>query len=522
MTTTLTQPEPAHRGDLERILGILRRRVVLIVAAALLTAGIALGVSFLQQKQYSASASLLFRNPGFAEDLFGTAASSANPSPTREAATNEKLVGLEVIAERTAGKLRGLTSDQVDGMVDISSEGEAEVVAVTATSPDPRRSQMVANTFARQFIAFRAHADRSKLLQAKHLAERELSRLPARQQFGARGQALSRSAERLGVLASLQTGNAELVQPADLPSSPSSPKPLRNGLIGLGIGILLGLALALLLERLNRKLREPEELREAFDLPVLATIPESKELDTAGNGASLPPLSFSENESFRILSAALRYFNVDTDLRSVLITSNEAGVGKSTVAWNLARVAASSRRTVLVETDLRNPSFSRQRDLAPGPGLAELLTNQVQAEQAIQTRELASGADGEDPRSFDVIVAGAVPPNPGELIESQAMRNVLEELSERYELVIVDTPPIGVVADAFSLLRQVGGVIAVARMGHSTWDSAQQLREQLGRLQAPMLGVVANGVSTNRGRFAYGYYGDYARAAQAVAEPSRG
>jgi capsular exopolysaccharide synthesis family protein len=314
-------------------------------------------------------------------------------------------------------------------------------------------------------------------------------------------------------LASLQTGNAELVQPAELPTSPSSPKPMRNAILGAILGLLLGIGLAFFLERLNRRLRDPEEVREAFDVPVLGTIPESKAIMASNEGGIAPELPFMEKEAFRMLRASLRYFSVDQDISSLVVTSYVAGDGKSTVAWNLARVAATSVKVVVVETDLRNPTLSRQHGLRAGPGLAELLTHQVELDKAFQSKAVAMGNNGAGnvEHSLDVIVAGSLPPNPAELIESRAMKDVLDQLTERYELVVIDTAPIGVVADAYPLLHEVDGVIAVARMDKTTRDAGEHLHEQLGRLGAPLLGVVANGVKRRRGlkKYGYGYYGGY-------------
>lgn len=525
MTTQQEQPDEGSRqADLERVLAILRRRAGLIALCFVVTAAAAFGFSELQTKEYSASASLLFRNPGFAEDLFGTTPTASNPVPTREAATNEKLVGLKVVAGRAAKRLPGLSADEVSGMVSVESQGEAELVSVTATSPDPAEARRVANTFARQFIAFRAGTDKAKLNQAKRLAEKEFERLSPEEKESARGQALSRGAEKLGILASLQTGNAELVQPAGLPTSPSSPKPKRNALLGAILGLLLGIGLAFLLERLNRRLRDPEEAQEAYRLPVLGTVPESKAIDATNHGETAAELPFLENEAFRMLRASLRYFNVDEEIQTVLVSSHAAGVGKSTTAWHLARVAASSSKTVLVETDLRNPSLARQHGLRMGPGLAELLTHQIDVDAAVQSKPIAAGSNGADAgeRTLDVIVAGANPPNPAELIESKAMNELLAQLRQRYELVVIDTAPMGVVADCFPLLREVDGAIAVTRLGQSTRDGAERLREQLARLEAPVLGVVANGVKVRRGgRYGYGYYGGYYQKAaeQEAPEP---
>jgi capsular exopolysaccharide synthesis family protein len=521
--TAPPQGPDSRREDLERIFAILRRRAGLIALCFVVITVAAFGLSEAQQKQYSASASLLFRNPGYAEDLFGATATATNTDPAREAATNEKLVGLKVVGIRAARLLPELNAEEVSEMVSISSQGEAELVSVTATSTDPEQARKVANVFAKQFIAFRAETDRAKLQQAKKLAEKEFEKLSSEEQEGPRGQALSKGVEKLGILASLQTGNAELVQHAEVPTSPSSPKPFRNTIFGAILGLFLGIGLAFLFERLNRRLRDPVEAQEVFGLPVLGTVPESKAISATNEGATAPELPFMENESFRMLRASLRYFNVDKQIHSVLITSYGSGVGKSTIAWNLARVASTSARVVLLETDLRNSTIAQQHGLAMGPGLAEVLTHQVDLDEAIQSKPVAvrsNGSGGSAP-ALDVIVAGSHPPNPAELTESEALREVLGQLKERYDLVVIDTAPIGVVADAFPLMREVDGVIAVCRMGLTMRDHAVHLTEQLRRMDAPSLGIVANGIKVKRGRYGYGYYGGYyGKAAEQAAAPS--
>ena len=225
MTTRASEETDARQIDLGGVIAVLRRRAGLILLCVVIATVAAVGISLLQEKQYSASASLLFRNPGFAESLFGNSVTTSSPDPTREAATNEKLVGLKIVAKRTSEHLKGLTPEEVSEMVSVSASGEADIVSVTATSSKPEQAKFVANTFAHQFIAFRAEADRSTLLDAKQLAEEEYSRLTPEQQAGPRGVALTSGAEKLSILASLQTGNSELVQPAELPTSPSSPRP---------------------------------------------------------------------------------------------------------------------------------------------------------------------------------------------------------------------------------------------------------------------------------------------------------
>lgn len=493
-------PNEAERPELERVVATLRNRWGLVLVCFAATTLAALGFSLIQQKEYSASASLLFRDPGYAEALYGTAVTTTSPDPVREAATNLRLVGLDAVASRTAAALgRDLSGLEIADRIEVSEEGESDVVSITATDSQPRRAALLANAFARQFVAFRIEADRGNLRDAQRLAERQFDELTAAERAGPRGQALSGAAERLGVLASLQTGNAELVEPARAPSSPSAPRTKRNTLLGVLIGLLLGIGLAFLLERLNRRLRDPEEAGAAYGLPVLGTIPLSKTLAAVDEGGT--GLPFAEEEAFRTLRAGLRYFNVDREVRSTLVTSYSAGEGKSTVAWHLARVAARGSRAILVEADLRNPVLATAHGLPRGPGLAELLTHQVELEEAV--RDVPLGEGGSD-GSLAAISAGASPPNPAELLESQAMSDLLRRLAGEYEFVVVDTPPTGVVSDAFPLLSGVSGVIVVSRMGMASRDSAARLRDQLHQLGAPLLGVVANGVKL-RGRDRYGY-----------------
>ena len=514
-----------RRSDFERIVHVLRRHLRLILLCLFLAAAAATGFSLLQTKEYTATASLLFRNPGFAEDVFGTSPSSSPTDPTREAATNQQLVGMRVVAGRTAKVLGGdYTETQIHNMVSVSSNGQSEIVSITATSKSAAAAQEVANTFARQFISFRADTDKSKLLQAKTLAEANFNTLSPAQQEGVRGQSLSRAAERLGVLASLQTGNAELVQPATEPTAPSSPKPLRNGFLGAIFGLLLGIGLAFLFDRLGSQFREPEEVRDTFELPVLSVIPDSARLSQTVDEDDPGALPFVENEAFRTLRAALRYFNVDTDVRSVMVVSHEAQAGKSTVAWNLALAAAASSRAIIVETDLRASCLAHRHKLRHGPGLAEVLTGQASMDDAIQSIHLphGNGTNGNgngngNARTLDVMVGGATPPNPSELLESHVMQQTLAELSSRYDFIVVDTAPLGVVSDAYPLVRRVDGVIIVSRIRSSRRDAAERLRERLSQLRAPLLGVVVNGGRRRKGRYGYGqgYYGDPEEAADA-------
>jgi receptor protein-tyrosine kinase len=479
-----------------------------VLLCALLVPAAALAYSLTQQKQYSASAALLFRDPQLDQKLFGSTVFQPSTDPTREAATNVKLVSLETVAARTSRALGGkLTPSEVQSKVTAASEGESDVASITATDPSPRFAAQLANTFAQQFVAFRRDADRSKIATAQKLVQAQLAQLGPAQLASPQARTLRTQNEQLSILAALQTGNAELVQPANAPSSPSSPQTTRNVVFGFILGLLLGLGLAVLLERIDRRLRSVSELGEAFGRPVLGAVPESRVIAKSDGMRRLEP---AEAEAFRMLRANLRYFNVDREIRSVLITSATPGEGKSTVAMYLALAAASSGvRVLLVEADLRRPTLNGRLGIATSHGISEVLAGARDLRSAIDHIELESSQAS---HTLDVLTAGPIPPNPSDLVESDKMRRIVEAAEDAYDLVIIDTPPTSVVSDAIPLVRLVSGVLVVTRLGKTTKDSAHHLRDQLENLDANVLGVVVNSASRRAGygpqqgyEYSYGY-----------------
>jgi succinoglycan biosynthesis transport protein ExoP len=502
--------------NLYQLLFVLRRRWRLLAASIVLVAAAAVGFSLLQQNEYTASASLLFRNTQFDQELFGSNFTTGVVDPTRDAATNLDLVSLPTVAARTAAALH-LPKAVVRSELSVSGVGQANVAQVSATNPSPVRAAEIANTYAQQYVLFRQQADRSKIAAAQQLVRKQLAALAPTQRYGFVGQSLENRANQLGILAALQTGNAEVVQPAGVPGSPSSPQTKRNGVLGGLLGLLLGVGLVFLTERLDRRVRQPSELEDAYGVPVLGAVPESSAYSAAGARA-LPSV---ETEAFALLRARLRYFNVDRDIRSLLVTSATPGEGKTTVAVNLAvaEAAAGNSKVVLLEADLRRPALRERLGTGSQPGLAEILSRNATLDEALCTINLPGRQNGNGPTAtFSVVPAGALPPNPAELVESRAMIDLLSALTEQFDLVIIDSPPASVVSDAIPLMRLVSGAVIVSRIGVTTRDAARHLREQLRKLKAPVLGVIANAMPTNgRGYYgyAYGYYADTYKPAPA-------
>jgi capsular exopolysaccharide synthesis family protein len=263
-------------------------------------------------------------------------------------------------------------------------------------------------------------------------------------------------------------------------------------LIGALLGLALGIALAVWLERRDRRIRDPRQIEEALGSPIVGRIPRSRALRKDSPG--LWPLPPAEEEAFRILRANLDHLLPTQDARSMLVTSAVPGDGKTTVAWNLARAEAmAGARVLLIEADMRHPMLAASLGANGTPGLSEVLAQQAELHQVIQSTSLVdANGDGTVPGTVDVLFAGQRPPNPAELVSSEQMQAVLKQASEGYDLVVLDTPPTLVVSDSMPMLDLVGGILLVGRVGQSTWDSMVALRRQLQDHRANALGVVVN------------------------------
>jgi capsular exopolysaccharide synthesis family protein len=503
------------------LLSAARRRIAVVALCAVFVPAAALGYSLRQDKEYTAAAQLLFRDAGFDEKIFGSSVLEPSVSPERQAATNVLLVSNKRVAERTAKALgRGLTGAAVASRLEVTQEGQADVISVAMTASDPQRAAQLANAYANEFIRFRRDADRNKIAETRDLVDRQLEQLGSRTDNPA-AQDLRRQADQLKVLASLQTGNAELAQAAEPPGAPSSPRTVRNVAFAVFVGLLMGLALAFAMERLDRRLRDPEEIEQAFGRPILGTVPESRSLGQAGPALAGIP-GWAESESFSMIRANLRYFNVGHPTKSVLVTSASPGDGKTTIAWNLAAAAVTAGdRVLVIEADLRHPSRIDAPGQEPSPGLGTYLAgNAAIGDLIVQLPVPSTRGDSEPSRHMDVVPAGAVPPNPIDLLESDRMRTLISDSEKRYDLVVVDTAPTAVVSDAIPLMKWVSGVIVVTRLGKSTRASIQQLRRQLENLEAPTLGIVVNSVEAPTYSYGYGY--GYGHTPGGGAAPSNG
>jgi tyrosine-protein kinase len=538
--------QPAVEGmSFGRFLAVLWRRLWVILACLVLVPAAAVLYTRGQQKEYSATAQVLLREQGFEQSLAGNVtgdSSSSNESPDTVFATNVGVAELRTIAARTAQAIdHGLSAGRVANEVTVSPSGQSNILSVKATDPDPQLAARIANVYSAQYIAFRRDLEQRRVDAARGRIDRQLrlvvadrskvaDRLAglrrqirqAREPSGAqptravrrlRQQAKSTSdhlkalenqesalrdrAGNLATLAALQTGNAVLVERADVPSAPSSPNRARNLAAGIAIGLILGIVLAVLLELVDRRLRHPKEVETIFERPILGSIPQNPALRR--DGLRLSPLY---KEPFRLLQANLRYSNGDKPVRSVLVTSAGEGDGKSTVAWNIGAAGADiGIRVLLIEADMRHSGFAARCGLDVQEGLTDVLSGRCELSDVVHEspigergRSRNGSQTGLATPTMHVLFAGPDAPNPGGLIASRRMSKLLGEAERAYDLVVIDTPPTPVVSDAIPLIKQVSGVIVVTRLGKNTREATAQLRDQLRNLNAPVLGVVVNSI----------------------------
>ncbi len=509
----------------------LRRRWRVSVAIFALVLAAVAAFTVTRQKEYSSAAQLYFRDLGLDQKLLGTSSFvNAPTTPADAAATNVGLVSVPAVSVLAAHKL-GISPSRVERDVTVSAVGQSSsLVKVVATAPSGSAAARIANAVVSTFIAYRQESDRSQLTSAETLVKDQLATLSARHQEGTRNFAnLEARASQLQILAALQTGDAELLQPGTIPTSPAKPNKSEYLVFGALLGLILAIFGALLRERLDRSVRDSSEVEALLQLPILVEIPNKRGLVDAWRSDLKLGDSRVVQEAFRTLVARLRYFNVDRRTQVALVVSALPGEGKSMVAWHLAKAAAAGgANTLLVEADLHRPVLAARHGLRSMPGLAETLplggpdlSDAVQRVAVAASRTDAEGGAMRQPE-LDVLVAGLSAPNPATLLQSHRMEAVLTEARANYDFVVIDTPPASVVSDVYPLVRQVDGVVVVAHAGRSERRALADLRRQLLRLRAPLLGAVANASATSAHGYGYAGYAPTNGLVPAESMPANG
>jgi succinoglycan biosynthesis transport protein ExoP len=338
---------------------------------------------------------------------------------------------------------------------------------------------------------------------------KEIGKLPSRStaQLAALS---SQQAVLKGQLAQLQVAGAtvstglQLVTPATSPSSPSSPKPSQDALLGVMAGLVLGVGAAFLRDNLDDTLTSGEAVERAGGAAVLATVPMVAAWRKKANPAmvSVSEATSQPAEAYRSLRTSLQFVRHDGTVRTILVTSPNAGDGKTATVVNLgAAYAQAGARVVLVSCDLRRPGLSQF--FAPGehPDLSSVLTGRQPLDRALAPVPAMEG--------LWTLGTREIVQNPTELLAGQRMRSLVDDLAKRFDIVLIDSPPVLPVADALILSGYADAVLVVVAVGQTRRAELRHAAEKLAQASAPVVGAVLNKATARDGYGYYGYYGGY-------------
>lgn len=511
-----------HASTLHDYVQIARRRKWTILAAVCLVPLIAAFLSLRQEKLYRATADVLVSHQNLPGALTGTSGFDVYQTAERVLQTQADVAtDSPEVAQRVRNALRLRTIPRVA----VKPKRDSNILTFSSTAKSRQLAARVASEYARQFTVFQrelAAADIDRALLEVNNGISELIR-DGVSPGSALYLSLAEKRKELRTLKALQTSRAFLVRPAR-PGVQVQPRVVRNTVLALVLGIIVGLGLALLREALDTRVRSTEEVAERLGLPLLARVPEPpRRLRREDRLVMMNDPDGPDAEAFRILRTNLDFVRVDKDARTLMVTSAVESEGKSTTAANLAvALARVGQRVVLVDLDLRRPSVHKLFDLS-GPGLTQVAIGHATLEQALVPISVTgpdrAGSWNGNPNamrpadgSLEVLPAGAMPPNVDEFLASHAVADVLKALRKRGDIVLVDSTPLLVVGDAMALTAALDAVVAVlivTRMDVIRRPLLRELRRVLDTIPVQRLGFVATGVGSAVTYQGYGGYRGY-------------
>lgn len=316
---------------------------------------------------------------------------------------------------------------------------------------------------------------------------------------------LAEKLEELRISEAQEISSWKLLEPPLVPTRPFSPDIERSLITGAITGLGLGLLAALLLNRLDQRIREVDEVREMIDIPLLASIPTTKAISLkAMVGQSVLPTSsyYAFKESLSSLALNLRYLGTDNMMKVIAFTSSIPSEGKSTLTYNLAAILSTlGHRVLLVDADLRKPTLHKLTGLSNKVGLSTALATPNPWQDLIQV------VNGKE--NFHVLTSGAIPPNPMLLLESVKMAALVQEWRQAYDYVLVDTPPVLGITDAQCLASKVDTFILVAAINRSTRSGITRALEILKNARANVSGLLINMIESFDSEHHYVDYDHY-------------
>lgn len=446
--------------ELRDYLKVLRRRWISILMFAALAGGLAAALTALQTPRYASNARL-FVSTSQSDD--GQLLQGGQFSAQRVKSYADLITSRELAKRVVADTGVDSTPDSMSQRVSAQAVVDTVNLDITVMDADPNTAQLIAQSYAEQL---------SELV-------RELET-----QAG-------QSAAPI---------KATIVDTASYSDAPVAPKPMRNVGLGLTLGLTIGFGFAVLRQLVDTRITSPADVAEITDAPMLGAIVH----DSAAT--KLPLLTQIElhsprAEAFRVLRTNLQFVDVDSDRKVFVVTSALPDEGKTSTALNLAlSLAQGGSRTLLIECDLRRPKATARLGLDTAVGVTSVLVGRVKAEDAVQIH-------GKSGLAF--VAAGPIPPNPAELLQSQAMTELLRQMREQYDVVLLDAPPLLPVTDAALLSAKADGAMLVISHGKVTRDQVRSSVERLNQVDAHLVGLVLNRVPAKAKSLGYGYgYGN--------------
>jgi len=502
--------------NLRTYLQVLRRRWYWIVACVVLFGAAAGGYSVVQHKQYTASAQLLVL-PSAGVTLPGSAAQQVISST--DVLTELQLLTTAPVKDKVQRELGSVPN------VTASEVGQTNVIAVAATANSPTLAAKIANAYANAFVAYQQTTSSATLTAAEHQLQTEIAAVAAQLATLQSAPSSSANASQIAALATQQatlneelatlqvngaasTGGVQVVTPAKAPTSPSSPKPVQDGIIAATLGLLLGIGIAFLADHFDDAVYSKEEAGHlAGNAPVLGVVPRIRSWKRRSDTvlATVDSRNSSVAEAYRSVRTSLQFAGHDGDMKTILVTSPSAGEGKTSTIANLGVVLAQAdQRVVIVSCDLRRPRLGDFYGLSESPGFTSVILGRSSLGDAIQTVEGIG--------NLFFVGSGDVPPNPTELLASGAAREIFTKLRQAFDIVLLDSPPLLPVTDAVIMARMADATLLVIAAGETKRSQVEEAAEMLAQVDASRVGVILNEVEVG-GRYGYrdryGSYGTY-------------
>jgi capsular exopolysaccharide synthesis family protein len=532
------QDDPARGTDLDlrHYLRVIGRRKWVILAVAIVVGVAATAYAFTKEEQYRATGEMLLLAPGPLE----AAAEGFSDEPDRIIANEIEILGSLEMRQAVADELG---EDAIP--VEAAAPGDNDVITLVAESPDPEAAADAVNAYARTYerirrqrtvAALRAEAQsliQERRAQVATLAEvnqplQDLQARIATTPPGPELDALNAQAATIeesiagareainGEISRLDSevqntqramrnpsGGVNYLNPATVPREPFYPQPKKDLLVGLVVGLLLGLGAAFVWEQLDDAVRGRADAdRATGGLAVLGLIPKvtgwRNRTDTVLVCRDEPHSGAAE--SYRSLVTSLEFLTQAGEAKVLLFTSPGASEGKTTTVANVGiALSEAGHRTLIVDGDLRRPRLHHFFGIPNTVGLTTVLADRIDIATAVVP------IDGYE--HLSVVPAGPASPNPAEMLRTDVTEAALLKLAESFDLVLIDSPPVLPVADALVLARHADAAVLLAAADSTSRRSLTRAVEALRQVEAPLRGLVLNGVGSGEG-YEYGYYAE--------------